>query len=72
MGNGNRQPRGVSKAPAWVVVVTYLACWGLGGFLALSAQPGDWPRLVASIFLIVWPLTGASPVEVIRAWRGVE
>jgi hypothetical protein len=70
MGEPERHSQGHGRAPAWAVIITYLACWAAGGFLLATTEQGDWPRLVAGIFLIIWPLTGASPGEIIRAWRG--
>lgn len=55
--------------PAWAVLVTYLLCWGLGGYMAVTAM-GDTATLVAAVFFVVWPITGTSPVELVKAWRG--
>lgn len=58
------------EVPAIVVVVTYLICWAVGGFLAYTAHSGDTARLVGAAFFILFPISGTSPLELIRAWRG--
>lgn len=58
-----------AQAPLIVVLITYLLCWTAGAFLIVSSSPGDWQRLVVAGFLIIWPVSGTSPLEVLRAWR---
>jgi hypothetical protein len=62
--------RGEVKAPVWVVVMTYSLCWGAAAFLVYTDEPGDWQRLVAAFLFTVWPMSGTSPLELLRAWRG--
>lgn len=63
--------RGI-EAPVWVVITTYLLCWGGGAYLLATAGQGDWQRLVVAGFLILWPMSGTTPLELVRAWRGTE
>lgn len=70
-----QQVRGQIKVPLWAVVVTYLLCWSAGGYIIATVPTmGDWKplaiRIVGGFLFIVWPMTGTSPTELVRAWRG--
>lgn len=70
MTKAKKQQRQDVHAALWVILVTYFLCWSAGVYLVATTTPGDWQRLVIAVFLIVWPLSGTSPIEVLRAWRG--
>lgn len=65
-----RKENATREVPASVVVVTYVICWSVGIFLILTAQSGDWQRLAAAAGFILFPISGTSPLELIKAWRG--
>lgn len=58
------------EAPLYVVLITYFLCWTAGAYLLLTTGSGDWQRLVVATFLIIWPVSGTSPLDVLKAWRG--
>lgn len=66
-----KQPddKGVTQVPAYVVIITYIVCWGAGAFLIYTDNAGDWKRLVAAAGFILFPISGATPQELIRSWR---
>lgn len=64
--------------PSWVAVVTFLLCWGFGGFILFgAAQRGSasTPLLAVGVLLMLFPLLsfqGLVPVilSVISRWLG--
>lgn len=71
MSKPQRHGRGEGvKVPAWASLVTYLICWSLGVYLVVTASAGDWQRLAAALFFVIWPISGTTPLELVRAWRG--
>lgn len=54
------------KVSAWVAVVTYLLCWGLGGYLLVGPVEKTQPVLIAAVFLLIFPVAGFKPLELVR------
>lgn len=65
---GSEEPENTTdvQVPAWVALVTYLLAWGLGGYLLVGPAPKSQAVLIAGIFLIVFPMAGFKPLEVLR------
>lgn len=63
-----RQTRrnGEVQVSPWVAVVTYLFCWGLGAYLVVGPAPKSTPVLVAAATLILFPVAGFKPLELLR------
>lgn len=68
MAAKGRKRRDETHVPAVVVYITYLLCWGAGAYLVATA--GEWKQLAVALFFIIWPMSGTSPGEILRAWRG--
>ena len=55
--------------PRWVVIVTYVICWGCGGYLLITEAAGEGRLavLAAGLWLLTLPLaaTGNNPLDAI-------
>lgn len=56
----DRQDKQGKEAPWWVALATYLACWGIGGWILLAeqAEPNEPSRvwILVGIGLLLFPI----------------
>ena len=61
---------GVAPVSRWVVLVNYVLCWVAAGYLIAEIIPSQGANPLpyfAAIFLLLFPVSGVPPQEIIRA-----
>lgn len=59
MSDPNRQENGETEVPLWVALITYLLCWGLGGYLLVAEQRSGQPNnglLIVGVLFVLFPV----------------
>lgn len=73
MSEEEKTNRGQVLAPLWVAVVTYLVCWPVGVWMIIeevSAERSDHIIVVLGITLVLAPVSGFKPTELLKVVFG--